>query len=523
MKSRRLHLMGASGCGVTTIGRALAGQLALPHHDSDDYFWLPTVPPYRTTRPAADRLRLMHEMFLPRLDWVLSGSVTGWGEELVSYFDLVVFVTAPREIRMKRLRAREAAHFGADAVAPGGWRHAKPKTSSNGLPITKPAIAKAAVSPSTKPGSPACPARSYAWTAHVRLRSLSSSYAAKRSGCPADVIFSSHSPIKKQTGREIVLSRRSALLASLAAGVAMTSKAHARAAQPATPINFDVPAHACDCHTHIHGDVEKFPFFTGRVYTPEPASPEEMAALHKALHIERVVIVTPSVYGTDNSSTLFGMKARGATARGVAVIDDKTPESALDTMHQDGFRGIRLNLATGGVNDPNVGRPRFTAAVERMKARGWHVQLYTTLAMISAIKDLVETAPVPVVFDHFGGLEASLGLEQPGFSDLVALVKSGKAYVKISGAYRSSKLAPDYQDMVPYARALIAANADRIVWGTDWPHPDSSRVEGRKPTDIAPLYQIDDGRLLNQLPVWAPNAEVRKKILVDNPARLYGF
>lgn len=159
----------------------------------------------------------------------------------------------------------------------------------------------------------------------------------------------------------------------------MTNRAHARAAQPATPVNFDVPPHACDCHTHIHGDVEKFPFFAGRVYTPEPASPEEMAALHKALHIERVVIVTPSVYGTDNSSTLFGMKARGANARGVAVIDDKTPESALDTMHQDGFRGIRLNLATGGVNDPNVGRPRFIAAVERMKARGWHVQLYTRL------------------------------------------------------------------------------------------------------------------------------------------------
>jgi len=248
-----------------------------------------------------------------------------------------------------------------------------------------------------------------------------------------------------------------------------------------------------------------------------------MAALHQALHIERVVIVTPSVYGTDNSSSLFGMKARGGTARGVAVIDDKTTEVQLDAMQQDGFRGIRINLATGGVSDPNVGRTRFTAAVERMKARGWHVQLYTTLPMISAIKDLVLAAPVPAVFDHFGGLEASLGLEQPGFADLVALVKSGKAYVKISGAYRSSKLAPDYQDMVPYARALIAANPDRIVWGTDWPHPDSSRVEGRKPTDIAPLYQIDDGRLLNQLPVWAPDADVRKKILVDNPARLYGF
>ncbi|MET4169389.1 putative TIM-barrel fold metal-dependent hydrolase [Bradyrhizobium sp. LA6.1] len=320
-----------------------------------------------------------------------------------------------------------------------------------------------------------------------------------------------------------MLNRRSVLLASLAAGVVMTNKAHARAAQPATPVDFDVPALACDCHTHIHGDVERFPFFAGRVYTPEPASPEEMAALHKALHIERVVIVTPSVYGTDNSSTLFGMKARGATARGVAVIDDKTTEAQLDAMQADGFRGSRINLATGGVSDPNVGRARFTAAVERMKARGWHVQLYTTLPMISAIKELVLASPVPAVFDHFGGLEASLGLEQPGFSDLIALVKSGKAYVKVSGAYRSSNLAPDYQDMVPYARALIAANPDRIVWGTDWPHPDSSPVEGRKPTDIAPFYQIEDGRLLNQLPVWAPDAEVRKKILVDNPARLYGF
>jgi predicted TIM-barrel fold metal-dependent hydrolase len=217
------------------------------------------------------------------------------------------------------------------------------------------------------------------------------------------------------------------------------------------------------------------------------------------------------------------MKARGATARGVAVIDDKTTEAQLDTMHADGFRGIRINLATDGVNNPDVGRARFTAAIERIKARGWHVQLYTTLSMISAIRDVVLASPVPAVFDHFGGLEASLGLEQPGFADLVALVKSGKAYVKISGAYRSSNLAPDYQDMRPYARALIAANPDRIVWGTDWPHPDSAQVEGRKTTDLAPFHAIDDGRLLNQLPVWAPDADVRKKILADNPARLYGF
>jgi predicted TIM-barrel fold metal-dependent hydrolase len=158
-----------------------------------------------------------------------------------------------------------------------------------------------------------------------------------------------------------------------------------------------------------------------------------------------------------------------------------------------------------------------------MKTRGWHVQLFTNLAMISAIKDLVAAAPVPVVFDHFGGAQADLGVSQPGFSDLVELVKSGKAYVKISGAYRASKLAPDYPDAAPLAQALIAANPERIVWGTDWPHPDSVTPPGHKITDVTPLYQIDDGRLFNQLAVWAPDAAIRNKILVDNPARLYGF
>jgi predicted TIM-barrel fold metal-dependent hydrolase len=321
-----------------------------------------------------------------------------------------------------------------------------------------------------------------------------------------------------------MFTRRSILLASIAAGVTMRNRtAVAAAAQPSTPVNFDVPAGACDCHTHIHGDPEKFPFFSGRVYTPELASPEEMSALHKALKMERVVIVTPSIYGTDNSATLFGMKARGASARGVAVIDDKTPETDLDAMAKAGIRGIRLNLATGGVSDPAVGRPRFQTAVERVKNRNWHIQLFTSLAMISAIKDLVAASPVPVVFDHFGGAQAALGPEQPGFSDLLELVKSGKAYVKISGAYRASKLGPDYADAAPLARALIAANSDRIVWGTDWPHPDSVTPPGKKPSDVTPLFQIDDGRLLNQLAVWAPDAPIRKKILVDNPAQLYGF
>jgi len=296
----------------------------------------------------------------------------------------------------------------------------------------------------------------------------------------------------------------------------------ANAPQPETDVNFDVPAGACDCHTHIHGDPDEFPFFAGRVYTPEFASPGEMSELHRALHIERVVIVTPSVYGTDNSATLFGIKARGATARGVAVIDDGTTDRDLDAMNETGVRGIRLNLATVGVNDPAAGRARLQAAVERMRKRNWHVQLFTTLAMISAIKDQVAASPVPVVFDHFGGAQAERGVDQPGFSDLLELVKSGKAYVKISGAYRASKLGPDYADAAPLARALIAANPDRVVWGTDWPHPDHT-PPCKKPTDVTPLLRIDDGRILNQLPGWAPDAAIRRKILVDNPARLYGF
>src|SRR3977135_666530 len=309
-----------------------------------------------------------------------------------------------------------------------------------------------------------------------------------------------------------MFTRRGILLASIAAGVTLPNRnALATASQPSTSVNFDVPAGAVDTHTHIHGDPAKFPFFAGRVYTPEQASPEEMAALHKALHIQRVVIVKPSVYGPDNSATLFGMKARGNNARGVAVIDDKTSEADLDAMNQAGIRGIRLNLATGGVNDPAVGRPRFQAAVDRVKARGWHIQLFTNLAMISAIKDLVAASPVSVVFDHFGGAQAELGVDQAGFADLTELVRTGKAYVKISGAYRASKLGPGSADAAPLARALIAANSDRIVWGTDWPHPDSVTPPGRKISDVTPLFQIDDGRLLNQLPVWAAEAARRPK------------
>jgi predicted TIM-barrel fold metal-dependent hydrolase len=321
-----------------------------------------------------------------------------------------------------------------------------------------------------------------------------------------------------------MVTRREILAGALAAGALIRGGTpFAKPSQPATPVDFEVPPNACDCHTHIHGDPERFPWFAGRVYTPELASPEEMAALHKALRVRRVVIVTPSVYGTDNAATLFGMKARGADARGVAVVGPNNPESELDAMGKAGVRGVRVNLATGGTDDPVEARRRFKAAVDRVKDRGWHVQVYTNSSMIPLIKDAIAASPVTVVFDHFGGAQAAQGVEQPGFSDLVELVRSGKAYVKISGAYRASKLAPEYPDVIPFAKALIAANPDRVIWGTDWPHPDPVTPPGKQPTDVTPMLQIDDGRLFNQLPVWAPDAGIRRRILVDNPVRLYGF
>ena len=317
--------------------------------------------------------------------------------------------------------------------------------------------------------------------------------------------------------------RRNFLAGSIAMGFLLRPETGmAKPSQPSTPVNFDVPAGACDCHTHIHGDPARFPFFAGRTYTPEPALPDEMAALHKSLGVQRVVIVTPSVYGIDNSSTVYGMKARGNDARGVAVIDEKTSETDLDFLANAGIRGIRLNLTTSGITEPAEGRRRLQAAMDRVQHRKWHVQVNTTLPMVVALRHLVSDAPVPVVFDHFAGAQAELGLRQPGFAELLELVRSGRAYVKISAAYRASTQAPDYADAAPLAKALIAANPDRVVWGTDWPHPNGP-APGRKPSDVTPLLQIDDGRLLNQLPVWAPDPAIRRKILVDNPARLYGF
>ena len=320
------------------------------------------------------------------------------------------------------------------------------------------------------------------------------------------------------TRRDVLRGAMTAGAAALAGRPAVT---FARASQPSTPVDFAVPEGACDCHVHTF-DPQHFPYAASRPYTPEPVSVEELQALHRALHIGRVTVVQTTVYGTDNSGVLVAMKELGARARGVAVIDLKAPDSALDEMDRAGIRGIRLNLETAGQTDPEIGRQRFQAAVERIKGRKWHIQIYARLSVIEGIKNQVASAQMPVVFDHFGGMQAALGADQPGFASLMTLLRTGKSYVKISAPYRASSLAPDYPDVAPLARALVASNPERILWGSDWPHPGIP-VPGRSNSEITPFFQIDDGQVLNLLPKWVPDAATRKTILVDNPARLYGF
>jgi len=324
----------------------------------------------------------------------------------------------------------------------------------------------------------------------------------------------------------MALSRRQILRGAAAAAVAAYARgsqtALATASQPSTPVNFAVPPNACDCHTHVFGDPRRFPFAATRAYTPETASIEELRSLHRTLHTTRVVIVQPSVYGTDNRCTLNAVSTLGSTARAVVVIDQATTNAQLDDLHAAGVRGIRINLATAGQNDPMAARGAFLTAVDRVGPRGWHIQMYTQPSVIDAIADAVSNASLPVVFDHFGGAQAGIDVRQPGFDTLVGLVRSGRAYVKISAPYRNSDLAPAYRDMAPLAAALISANNERILWGSDWPHPNPPRAVVSA-DGTTPFYRIDDGLVFNQLAVWEPDAARRRTILVDNPARLYAF
>jgi predicted TIM-barrel fold metal-dependent hydrolase len=296
------------------------------------------------------------------------------------------------------------------------------------------------------------------------------------------------------------------------------------AAAPSAAVNFQPLRDACDCHVHIF-DPARFPYVAKRVYTPPPALIENLLDLHKALRMDRVVIVQPSVYGADNACTLDAIRKLGARARGVAVIDKDTSRTEIDEMAAAGVRGIRLNFNTTptGAIDADGSKRTLDMATEKINGRGWHIQFYTRPHIIAALKRQIEQLPFPVVFDHFGGAKAAGGPNQPGFDALLDLVKAGRAYVKVSAPYRISEKTPDFADVAPLAQALIAANPDRLVWGSDWPHPDSAFGVGKSLSEIAPPFVIDEGLVLGQVPNWTADPAIREKILVTNAARLYGF
>ena len=319
-----------------------------------------------------------------------------------------------------------------------------------------------------------------------------------------------------------MLTRRQALISIAATATAAAFRpptdVAAAAPQPVTPVTFRVPAGACDTHTHVFCDPARFPYAPTSRYRHEPATPDDMRAFHRALDIERVVIIQPSAYGTDNRCTIDGVTQLGAGARAVTAIDDSFSDAMLDDMHASGVRGIRVGIG----QTLAVAASRLEPAFQRLAGRDWHINTAVRLSMMEELSGLISASPVPIVIDHFAGPQASLGVQQPGFDVVLDLLREGTIYVKLSRIHNLSTQAPDYAEVAPLARALIAANPQRILWGTDWPHA-GIRPPGYSATDISPYFQIDDGRVFNQFPVWAPDADLRKTILVDNPARLYGF
>lgn len=279
----------------------------------------------------------------------------------------------------------------------------------------------------------------------------------------------------------------------------------------------------CDCHTHIFPPAEQFPFTAKRNYTPAVATLEALDALHAAMGVDRVVLAHPSPYGTDNTSMLYALNSWGpARGRGVAVIDESFTIDTLKKFHAAGVRGVRVNLETHGHNDPASAARQLKAAAEQVAPLGWHVQVYTNLDVIAGMQDTIRQLPTTLVVDHFGKLDASKPLTQPGFDALCTLVQSGKVYVKLSAPYRISEL-PGYPDGEKFALALIDANPDRMLWGTDWPHPMPPKGVKRDPNVIEYARPEDDFAALTRIAKWAGDPVTVKKVLVDNAARLYDF
>ncbi|NML43260.1 amidohydrolase family protein [Ramlibacter sp. G-1-2-2] len=283
----------------------------------------------------------------------------------------------------------------------------------------------------------------------------------------------------------------------------------------------ELPAGACDCHTHVFLAAQAYPFWPGRRYTPPPASIEDLVKLHDALGIARVVIVQPSVYGADNAATLQALQVLGPQrARGVAVIDGGTSSQQLRELATAGVRGVRVNLEVDGETDTRKASRWLREVAERVGPLGWHVQVFANLPLLGACSELLHSLGVPLVFDHYAGAHARLGLQQQGLPEVLRLVEAGKAYVKLSAPYRCAS-EQDYADLEPLTRLFLRANPERMLWGSDWPHPQPG-VRPR-PEDVCPPHDVDLRHVLASLAGWLDSREHLQQVFVANPERLYGF
>lgn len=279
-----------------------------------------------------------------------------------------------------------------------------------------------------------------------------------------------------------------------------------------TPASFSLPEGTIDCHAHIFGPVQKYPLSPARGYTPPDASLESFLALHKTLGgIERAVLTQPSVYGTDNRCMLDAVAKMDGKFLAVVAVDADVSEKELIDLHEKGARGARVNIVDKGGN-PFDGMGAVHKFTDRIKDLGWHLEVLIHVHEFEDLRATFNALPVPVSVGHLGYMKTDNGIDHPGFREFLDLLRDGNTWVKLSGSYRvtTSPTTP-YDDVAPFARALIEANEDRVIWGTDWPHPF---MKGNMP---------NDGALLNHLIDWAPDPAVRKKILVDNGETLFGF
>jgi len=274
--------------------------------------------------------------------------------------------------------------------------------------------------------------------------------------------------------------------------------------QPAPRIA--VPHGAVDSHSHVIGAPPDYPFVTARSYTPPPARADEYLAMLDATGMTYGVLTQVSVHGTDNRLLVEALTAHRTRLRGIAVIALDASDAERRALKEAGVVGLRLNVLYGG----GIGFDRVADYGALCREMGWHLQLLIDAGELPKLAGALARLPVPFLVDHMGHFPTSRGLDDPGFQTLIGLVRDG-AWVRLSGAYRTTVEGPPYDDTVPFAQALIEANAERCVWGSDWPHVSNWGV----------MMTVAD--LIDLLARWVPDADVRRRVLVDNPHRLFGF